>query len=203
MAFTQLGSSHAMSIRKSRQSRAFETSETIPVTPARTPRHSVIYQQSPLSTPSLSASVPFDWEAARGHKPPPYQTPNASRVRRMRASMGIGTDTPPSSSLNFSNRRKPRQSRTIVRSGWRQWLLGLPAQWWLKFTMLQHDLPLPPPKTTGRAIGIALHLIHAYTKWSEISNLQKEDDGWGQINVQALFMDEDDDEAFWTRWVCQ
>lgn len=70
--------------------------------------------------------------------------------------------------------------------------------------MLQHDIPFPPPKTTGRAIGIALHLIHAYTKWSEISNLQKEDDGWGQINVQALFIDEDEDEgAFWTRWVRQ
>ncbi|KIM33405.1 hypothetical protein M408DRAFT_326127 [Serendipita vermifera MAFF 305830] len=190
-----------MSVRKSRQSRAFENNETNTVTPARNPRHSIVYSHSPLASPSLSANVPFDWEAAKGNRPAPYQTPSGSRVRRMRASMGVGTDTPPSSSLSFATPRKPRQSRVIVRTSWKQWLLGLPGQWWLKFTMLQHDLPLPPPKTTGRIIGISLHLIHAYAKWTEVSDLQKADDGWGELNVPSIFADDDEDESpLWTRW---
>lgn len=193
-----------MSVRKSRQSRAFENAETVPITPARNPRHSIVYAHSPLSTPSLSASVPFDWEAAKGNRPAPYQTPSGSRVRRMRASMGVGTDTPPSaSSLNFPNSRKPRQSRVIVRTSWRQWLVGLPAQWWLKFTMLQHDLPLPPPKTTGRIIGVTLHLIHACAKWAEIRDMHKAEDGWGELNVQSIFLDDEEEQGpLWTRWVC-
>lgn len=44
----------------------------LPSTPLRN-RISVL--QSPSSTPSISSSIPFDWDAARSHRPAPYGTP--------------------------------------------------------------------------------------------------------------------------------
>ena len=44
-----------------------------------TPRKGLVYTQSPYITPSRSASTPFDWEAARARRPPPYGTPLAGR----------------------------------------------------------------------------------------------------------------------------
>lgn len=51
-----------------------------PTTPVRgsgpsTPRTRLVYPISPVTSPSLSASTPFDWEAARARRPPPYATP--------------------------------------------------------------------------------------------------------------------------------
>lgn len=60
-----------------------------PTTPNRpkagpsTPRTRLVYPHSPLTSPSLSANVPFDWEAARARKPPPYASPLAGRRRSM------------------------------------------------------------------------------------------------------------------------
>lgn len=47
--------------------------DTIPITPARKPR--VSYVRSPADTPSISSSTPFDWDAVRNKRPPPYGTP--------------------------------------------------------------------------------------------------------------------------------
>jgi hypothetical protein len=194
-----------MSLRKGRQSRVAEQNVQEPVTPARKTRHSLVYTHSPLSTPSLSASQPFDWEAAKGHRPPPYQTPNGSRNRRTRMSMGVGTDTPQANGPGSSgplNSHKPRQSRVVIKQSWGQWLSGLPSQWWLKISMMHHELPLPPAKTTGRAIGVTLHLLHAFSKWWEITSKQKDDDGWGELNVESLFRnDDEEEEIYWLQWV--
>lgn len=51
--------------------------------PPTTPRSRVslgVYR-SPASTPSISSSVPFDWEAARSLRPPPYATPRGKATR--------------------------------------------------------------------------------------------------------------------------
>lgn len=49
-----------------------------------TPRTRVSYLDSPSSTPSISSSVPFDWEAVRSRRPPPYATPlSAKRKARL------------------------------------------------------------------------------------------------------------------------
>lgn len=57
-----------------------------------TPRTRLSYgiHRSPADTPSISSSVPFDWEAARSRAPPPYATPI-----RGRKSVGTGTLAPP------------------------------------------------------------------------------------------------------------
>jgi hypothetical protein len=55
--------------------------------PATPKRHTLIHAaSSPLSSPSLSASTPFDWAAARSRRPP--QTPIANAKKRQ--SLGGG-----------------------------------------------------------------------------------------------------------------
>ncbi|PPR08095.1 hypothetical protein CVT24_010556 [Panaeolus cyanescens] len=41
----------------------------------RKPRISYGIHRSPADTPSVSSSIPFDWDAARSRAPPPYATP--------------------------------------------------------------------------------------------------------------------------------
>lgn len=184
-----------------------------PATPdARTvkPRKSasLIYAQSPLSTPSLSETYAFDWEAARGHRPPVFATPIRHRGRR---SMGTGTSderpelgTPMSSGSGgvTGMKKKPRQSRVILRTTtWGAWLAGLPAQWWLSLTMMQHDLPLPPAKTMGRGLGILLHVVHAFTRWWEIRAKEIEEDGWGDLDLRSILSDNSEEESSeWLSW---
>lgn len=60
----------------------------LPTTPR--PRPSYLIHRSPADTPSISSSVPFDWEAARSRAPPPYASPLGKRPRK---SVGIATLT--------------------------------------------------------------------------------------------------------------
>ena len=57
-----------------------------PVTPARNARPSIGLYRSPASTPSIASSIPFDWDAARSHKPAPYGTP----LRKKTSGVGGG-----------------------------------------------------------------------------------------------------------------
>lgn len=60
-----------------------------------TPRTRIVYANSPVTSPSLSASLPFDWEAVRSNAPPPYSTPTNKRVRDLRKSqVGVAPGTP-------------------------------------------------------------------------------------------------------------
>lgn len=200
-----------MSVRKTRTTRPSDQNGAELVTPARRTRHSLVYAPSPLSTPSLSETIPFDWDAARGLKPPPYQLPNSARTRRVRHSIAVGPDssadpqTPsPATPFTKSPIKKPRQSRVIVRTSWKTWLVNLPSQWWFQLTMLHHDLPLPAPKTIGRTVGIALHLIHALIRWSDIRNMRTDEDGWDDMRHEFSFIDEDEMEeesSGWFGWV--
>lgn len=58
----------------------------LPTTPR--PRPSYPIHRSPADTPSISSSVPFDWEAARSRAPAPYASPLRARPRK-----SVGTDT--------------------------------------------------------------------------------------------------------------
>jgi hypothetical protein len=53
------------------------------------PRASYPITRSPLESPSISASLPFDWEAARGLRDPPYSL--LSPKRRSVRNSDIGT----------------------------------------------------------------------------------------------------------------
>lgn len=66
-----------------------------PVTPVRggglptTPRARLVYPPSPVTSPSRSAALPFDWEAVRRRGPPPYATPQLGR--RVNRTNDVGT----------------------------------------------------------------------------------------------------------------
>ena len=52
-----------------------------------TPRTQIIYPISPENSESRSASLPFDWEAARLRRPPPYASPvQSAKARSIRKS---------------------------------------------------------------------------------------------------------------------
>jgi hypothetical protein len=58
-----------------------------------TPRNRLSYIQSPSATPSISSSTPFDWEAARSMKPPPYGTPLQGK-RKLGRNAAVGPGAP-------------------------------------------------------------------------------------------------------------
>jgi len=61
-----------------------------PTTPRTQDRQPYGLYRSPADTPSISSSVPFDWDAARSRGPAPYATPIKSRSRK---SVSTGTTT--------------------------------------------------------------------------------------------------------------
>ena len=71
-----------------------------PTTPVRgsslsTPRTRLVYPISPVTSPSLSASQPFDWEAARSRRPPPYASPLSGKRKNRSSDIGtLGKATP-------------------------------------------------------------------------------------------------------------
>lgn len=59
-------------------------SQSVPGTPGSapsSPRPRASYMYSPSATPSISSSVPFDWDALRSMKPAPYGSPGVAKRR--------------------------------------------------------------------------------------------------------------------------
>jgi hypothetical protein len=73
------------------------TSPSAPAVPT-TPRTRVSYPitRSPLESPSISASLPFDWDAARGLRSPPYSAlgPRRRGARKSEPDSPSGKGTP-------------------------------------------------------------------------------------------------------------
>ena len=172
-------------------------------TPARrAPRISITYDSAVgvYHTPSRSATRPFDWDAARGLKPAPYDTSASFQKRKLRQSLGEtgngqeGTD-------QATGARK--RARIIVKStmSWWEWFMNLPESWWFKLEMLWQEMPLPAAATIGKMAGFSLHGLHALVRWSDIRNLRDDDVGWEDMRDESLFGDEDTAETGWVQWV--
>lgn len=58
-----------------------ETERVFPVTPKQRNTH-YEFTRSPLLSPSLSEVRPFDWEAAKSNRPPPYPSPLKAKSKR-------------------------------------------------------------------------------------------------------------------------
>ena len=85
MAFRRLAQENYAASPKSTSS----NSPALPTTP-RNRSTIVSAYRSPAETPSISSSVPFDWEAARSRRPPPYGTP-LQRARKTAAAQTPGS----------------------------------------------------------------------------------------------------------------
>ncbi|KDQ14057.1 hypothetical protein BOTBODRAFT_159980 [Botryobasidium botryosum FD-172 SS1] len=144
-----------------------------PATPLNRYSTSVQASASRFSTPhSLSASVPFDWEAARSHRPPPSTTP-------IKASGGK------------KQSRVARNPRVVRKASLVERIKDFPSHILFELSLFPHNIPLPPSKTTGIAIGITLHLIHLLTRWTGRSRAPLDDDSvWVEMSNELDFGEE-------------
>ncbi|KAF8964693.1 hypothetical protein BDZ97DRAFT_1939044 [Flammula alnicola] len=126
-----------------------------------TPRNRLSYgiHRSPADTPSISSSIPFDWEAARSRAPPPYATP-----LRGRKSVGTGTVGTPRKAI-------------VRKKGVFERIKNLPSTIAFEIALFPHNVPLPKPKTSARILGGAIHLMHFFILASHDS-----EEGWDRLS---------------------
>ncbi|KJA27206.1 hypothetical protein HYPSUDRAFT_35803 [Hypholoma sublateritium FD-334 SS-4] len=132
-----------------------------PGIPPSTPKPRLSYgiHRSPADTPSISSSVPFDWEAARSRAPPPYSTPV-----RGRKSVGTGTQATPRKAIV----RKKSMFEKIK---------NIPSTIAFEIALFPHNVPLPTPKSSARILGGAIHFLHFLI----LANRDSEE-GWDRLS---------------------
>ncbi|OCH85309.1 hypothetical protein OBBRIDRAFT_798308 [Obba rivulosa] len=136
--------------------------------PLSTPRTRIVYPYSPASSPSLSASVPFDWEAARSRRPPPYATPVKKGARGRKSELGVAPGTP----LRTPAKRVVRK-RTLAEK-----ITSLPSQIAFELALFPHNVPLPAPRTAAWLLGGAAHVLHLCVRVAQIRKVPDSDLGW-------------------------
>ncbi|KAI0093526.1 hypothetical protein BDY19DRAFT_861168, partial [Irpex rosettiformis] len=156
-----------------------------PQTPVRgkagpsSPRPKLAYAQSPFTTPSRSASTPFDWEAARARRPPPYATPIAGkRVRALQTSPTKGGPA--------------KKERVVRKRGLIQKIISVPSEIAFAFSQFPNNLPLPQPTKLAVIIGASMHILHFSIRISQISKVPVSDLGWEDMYQE--------DESSWFDW---
>ncbi|KAI0636759.1 hypothetical protein C8Q77DRAFT_523030 [Trametes polyzona] len=137
-----------------------------PTTPVRghpsTPRARLVYPISPVTSPSLSASQPFDWEAARSRRPPPYGTPQSGKRRNRTSDVGTpGMSTP---------------GKRVVRK--KSLVTSIPSQVSFEISQFPNNLPLPSPQNSAWIIGGTMHFLHLCVRISQIRRVPDSDLGW-------------------------
>ncbi|KAI0341814.1 hypothetical protein BDW22DRAFT_1396666 [Trametopsis cervina] len=147
-----------------------------PSTPVRgqagpsTPRTRLVYPHSPLTSPSLSASTPFDWEAARARRPPPYATPLAKRTR-----------TP------------AKKERVIRKKSLIEKVTSIPSEIAFSFSQFPNNLPLPPPQKLAWILGGTMHISHFAIRVSQMTKVPESELPW-----EDMFRDEESSWFDWT-----
>ncbi|EJD06050.1 uncharacterized protein FOMMEDRAFT_79278 [Fomitiporia mediterranea MF3/22] len=121
----------------------------------------------PTEGPSRSASQPFDWEAVRLRKPPPYGGPlDGARARAARKSeAGL----------------KNAQKRVVKRPGLFKRISSLPSRIVDEISMFPHNVPLPDPKPSAWIIGGSLHVINLLVRVSQSRQVAEEELPWADL----------------------
>ncbi|ETW85911.1 hypothetical protein HETIRDRAFT_310986 [Heterobasidion irregulare TC 32-1] len=154
------------------------TPATQPSTPKRT---AYPIATSPLLGPSLSASRPFDWEAARSHRPPPYPSPVIAKRKAARKSeAGVGT-------LGAPTKRVVRKKSLCER------LTSIPSRIAFEISIFPNNVPLPSPKTSAWLVGGLMHFLHFCVRVSQVRNVPDTDVGW-----EDMF--HEDNDVSWFDW---
>ncbi|KAG6909705.1 hypothetical protein DXG01_015907 [Tephrocybe rancida] len=128
-------------------------SSSLPPTPRS--RVSMGAYRSPASTPSISSSIPFDWDAARSKKPAPYGTPQ----KKGRPSMGPA-------------------KRVIRKKGIVERISAIPSRIAFEIALFPDNVPRPAPETSGRLVGGAFHFLHLCVCISRSRRVPDSDLGW-------------------------
>ncbi|KAI0281402.1 hypothetical protein BGY98DRAFT_913434 [Russula aff. rugulosa BPL654] len=170
--------------RLSHQSTTTNYASTSPSSaPSTTPKTRASYPitRSPLESPSISASLPFDWEAARGLRSPPY-SPLGPKRRGARKS---GIDSP--------NGNAAATKRAVRKKGLYERITALPSRIAFEISIFPNNVPLPAPKTSACLIGGTLHFIHFCVRVSQIRSIPESDVGWED-------MYREDNNVAWFDW---
>jgi hypothetical protein len=155
-----------------------------------TPRARVSYVHSPSSTPSISSSTPFDWDAARSRRPPPYASPLSAKRKSRMSTIPDGVRPLPKKVV----KKKGIFERSVIvssvcvqsidelsmRSPFYR-ITALPSQIVFEISMFPHNLPMPAPRTTGWLIGSSMHLLHLCLRISQIRATADSDIGWEDL----------------------
>jgi hypothetical protein len=150
---------------------------TTPTTPRN--RFSIGIYRSPTADPSLSASRPFDWDAALSGKPPPYPSPSQNkRAKTSRKSIGISTPKRVVRKKGivekFVHKQIKNNKRLIVHFR----ITALPSQIAFEIAVFPNNVPLPAPKTSAWLIGGTLHFLHLCIRVNQIRQVPQSDLGW-------------------------
>lgn len=74
-------------------------------------------------------------------------------------------------------------------------ITSIPSRVMFEIALFPHNLPLPRPKTLGRALGVALHVVHLLVKWSRrnlVVAKEDPDDLWkSEVDWSTSFDDLD------------
>ncbi|EKM82675.1 hypothetical protein AGABI1DRAFT_118118 [Agaricus bisporus var. burnettii JB137-S8] len=154
-----------MSLRRFAQENNAGSPKSPLANPPSTPRSraSIGIYRSPASTASISSSIPFDWEAARSHRPPPYATPMSKARKSLATPGGSGT---------------PRRKAVVRKRSLYERITSIPSNIAFQIALFPHNLPLPSSKTSARIIGSAMHFLHLCTRISQINKVPDSDVGW-------------------------
>ncbi|KZT70117.1 hypothetical protein DAEQUDRAFT_689622 [Daedalea quercina L-15889] len=173
----RLAQTNNANVAASPRQHASASTQASPTTPVRTPQRTrIVYPVSPVTSPSISASTPFDWEAAKSYKPPPYATPLANRrVRGLRQS-DIGT--PATGSPGFGTPNTRRRERVIRKKTIVEKITSIPSRIAFEISLFPDNVPRPQPKTSARLLGGMLHFIHFCVRVSRIRKVPDSDLGW-------------------------
>ena len=131
--------------------------------------------RSPADTPSISSSIPFDWEAARAQTAPPYSTPLKSRPRK-----SVGTP-----SLRKAVVRKksllekfvPTYIICLLPNSYFSRIKSFPSRIAFEVALFPNNIPLPTQKVSARIIGGTIHFLHFWILASHDN-----DDGWDSVS---------------------
>ncbi|KAG1753486.1 hypothetical protein EDB19DRAFT_1892804 [Suillus lakei] len=132
-----------------------------------TPRTRVSYVDSPSATPSISSSTPFDWDAARSRRPPPYASPLSAKRKSRMSTIPDGL--------------RPQPKKVVKKKGIVERITALPSQIMFEISLFPHNLPMPAPRTTGWLIGSSMHLLHLCLRVSQIRATADSDIGWEDL----------------------
>lgn len=126
----------------------------------------MLYVNSPSMTPSISSTIPFDWEAARSRRPPPYGTPfNGKRKARM-SNVGTVAATP---------------KRIVRKKGFIERMRDIPSRIMFEVSLFPNNIPLPAPQTSAWLIGMSMHFLHFCVRVARIRATSESDIGWEDL----------------------
>ncbi|THG99656.1 hypothetical protein EW026_g2757 [Hermanssonia centrifuga] len=134
-----------------------------------------------MTSPSLSASTPFDWDAARARKPPPYSTPTAAgkRIRALRN--------------DLATQGTPTKQRVVRKKGLIAKITSIPSAIAFQIEIFPNNIPLPTPQKLAWILGGFMHFMHFLVRVSQISRIPDSELGWED-------MYQDDEGSGWFDW---